>query len=114
MNGNCACGGPLVPIRIGITEKGILQGTVCWKLWCPKCDNSALDYNGNVIYYQMMGSGKYSMDPMDFWVPESVKYQYKQKFVETVLRLADKNKFSLYQFYEMNEIRQAYKTGENK
>lgn len=106
---NCVCGGPLIAVRIGITEKGILKGTMCWKTWCPYCENSATDGEGNIDYYQMLGGGRFTSDPLDFWVPESVKFQYKLKFVKSVLKLANKNKFKGTQFYEMEDIRKVYR-----
>ena len=106
---DCECGGPLIAMRIGITEKGILKGTMCWKMWCPKCERSVTNADGEIVYYQLAGGGRITTDPMNFWVPDSVKYQYKRQFVEAVLRLANKNKDKVLQFYEMSEIREEYK-----
>lgn len=111
---NCICGGPLIPVRINlVNEKKILIDTICWKLWCPKCENSQIDKNGRIIYYQMLGGGKFTTDPIEFWSPESVKFQNKLKFIESVLSLANKNKFEGHQYYTMRDIREQY-IDENK
>lgn len=108
---NCICGGPLVPCRINIMENGVLRGTVCFKLFCPKCRNSQLDSNGKVIYFSYMGDGtkRANYDILNFWVPDEVKYHAKEKFIRTILSMCDN--FTGHQYFTMEQIRNAYREG---
>lgn len=111
MNYNCICKdkGALVPVRIGIVENGILQGTVCFKQWCPSCGNSRLRDNGEVMYYQIKGGGEFEFNRMNFWAPETVPFQAKRQFIDTVLKLADKGRFEGKQYFTMAQIRDAFR-----
>ena len=109
MNYKCVCGGPLVPCRVGIVENNTLQGTVCFKQWCPKCGNSRLTDHGTILYYNIKSDGNFTFDRMNFWVPETVPFQYKNKFIDTVLKLADEGKFEGKQYFSMEQIREAYR-----
>jgi hypothetical protein len=105
----CGCGEGYMPVRIGVTDnEETLLGTVCWKLWCPKCENPYMDHKGNVVYYRLTGNGGATIEPLDFWVPENVQFQHKLKFINAVLKMANENRFKGTQFYSMQEIRKAY------
>ena len=112
MNYRCTCKdvGPLVPVRIGIEENGKLLGTVCFKQWCPKCENSRLTDHGEVLYYNIKTDGNFTFNRMDFWVPETISFQYKKQFIDTVLKLADEGRFKGTQYFTMKQIREAYRT----
>lgn len=109
MNYKCTCkdAGPLVPVRIGIEENGKLLGTVCFKQWCPKCGNSRLTDHGGVFYYTIKSDGSFTTDRMNFWVPESVPYQFKERFINIILSMADN--FKGKQDFTMEQVRQAYR-----
>ena len=109
MNYRCTCkdAGPLVPVRIGIEENGKLLGTVCFKQWCPKCGNSRLTEHGGIFYYTIKSDGSFTTDKMNFWVPESVPYQFKSRFVDIILNMADN--FKGKQYFTMDQVRQAYR-----
>lgn len=109
MNYRCTCKdvGPLIPVRIGIEENGRLIGTVCFKQWCPKCRNSRLTDRGEVLYYSIKSDGKFTTDKLNFWVPESVPYQFKDKFIDTILEMEDR--FKGNQTFTMDQVRQAYR-----
>ena len=109
MSYKCPCGGSLIPVKIGIAEKGIFKGTVCFKQWCPKCRNSKIDLEGKVIYYQLKGNNEFTFDPIEFWAPEQIKFQYKHKFIQAILKLADEHRFEGKQTYTMEQIREAYR-----
>lgn len=105
----CGCGEGYMPVRIGVTDnEERLLGTVCWKLWCPKCENPYMDHKGNIVYYRLTGNGGATIEPLDFWVPENVQFQHKLKFINAVLKMANENRFKGTQFYSMQEIRKAY------
>lgn len=109
MNYKCLCGGPLVPCRIGVVDNGALLGTVCFKQWCPSCGNSRLNDHGEVMYYQIKGGGEFEFDPMKFWAPETVPFQAKARFIDTVLKMASDNRFEGKQYFTMEQIRNAYR-----
>lgn len=109
MNYKCVCGGSLVPCRIGIVENNTFQGTVCFKQWCPSCGNSRLNDAGEVMYYQLKGGGEFEFDRNKFWVPETVPFQAKRQFIDTVLKLADKGRFEGKQYFTMAQIREAFR-----
>lgn len=105
----CLCGGSFVSVPISIVDKGVRQGIICFKLWCPSCGNSRLTDDGQIMYYTIRSDDYFSLDPLQFWVPESVQFNAKRKFLATVLKIADKHKFEGKINLTMNEIRQAYK-----
>lgn len=109
MNYKCQCkdNGPLIPVRIGIEEGGRFVGTVCFKQWCPKCGNSRLTSSGEVLYYNIRTDGKFTTDKMDFWTPETVPYQFKSRFINIILEMADR--FKGKQYFTMEKVRQAYR-----
>lgn len=105
----CVCGGPLVPFRIGIVDNGALLGTVCFKQWCPSCGNSRLTDGGEILYYSIRSDGKFNFDRMNFWAPETVPFQAKRTFIDTVLKMADEGRFEGKQYFAMEQIRNAYR-----
>ena len=109
MSYKCACGGPLVPCRVGIVENNVLQGTVCFKQWCPSCGNSRLTDRGEILYYNIKTDGEFTFDRMNFWVPETVPFQYKARFIDTVLKMAYDTRFEGKQYFTMEQIRNAYR-----
>lgn len=113
MTYKCQCkdNGPLIPVRVAITDNGKMLGTVCFRQWCPKCKNPRLDEHGNILYYQIKSDGSFTTAPLDFWVPETVKFQYKMKFINTVLKIAHDNRFVGKQEISMQQIREAYPRG---
>lgn len=109
MNYKCSCGGPLIPCRIGIEEGGFLTGAVCFKQWCPKCGNSLLIDNGEILYYTIKSDGDFTTDKMNFWVPETVPFQLKNKVIDIILGLAYEGRFKGKQDYSMKQIREVYR-----
>lgn len=105
----CPCGGNLIPVRISVSDKGVMLGTVCFKQWCQKCGNPRMDENGNVLYYRIRTDGFFTTEPMDFWTPTNITYQHKMKFIDSVLKLAEANRFKGKQTFTMQEVRQAFR-----
>ena len=103
---NCACGGSYVPCRIGIVKDGILEGDVCYKLWCPDCGNSYLTSDGSVMYYNIIGN-IFNFDPHKFWCPAGVPLNAKDEFIRCVLSLADR--FKGKQDFTIEQVRNAYR-----
>ena len=107
----CICGGPLISCRIGILDKDVLQGIVCYKQWCAKCGNSRLTDDGKVLYYNIRTDGYFTLDPLQFWTPASVSFADKRDFLRIVLKKADERKFEGKIDLTMDEIRKAYREG---
>ena len=61
------------------------------------------------MYYQIKGSGEFEFDPMNFWAPETVQFQAKRTFIDTVLKMASDNRFEGKQYFTMEQIRNAYR-----
>jgi uncharacterized protein (UPF0261 family) len=61
------------------------------------------------MYYQIKGGGEFEFDPINFWAPETVPFQYKARFIDTVLKMAHNGRFEGKQYFTMSEIRKAFK-----
>lgn len=112
MNYQCTCKdkGSLIPVRVGIVnDDGSLMGTVCFKQWCPKCGNSRLTDDGEILYYNIMSNGSFTLDRMNFWTPETVPFQAKKKFIDLVLKMANEDKFLGKQYFSVKQIRDEWK-----
>ena len=46
---------------------------------------------------------------MKFWAPETVPFQAKARFIDTVLKMASDNRFEGKQYFTMEQIRNAYR-----
>lgn len=109
MQYKCPCGGELIPTRVSVEEDGKMLGTVCYKQWCPKCGNSRMYENGKVMYYKIRTDNRFTFDSLDFWAPTTIPFQHKMKFINSVLKLADENRFKGKLTFTMQEVRNAFR-----
>lgn len=106
----CPCGGNLIPVRISVSDKGVMLGTICYKQWCPKCSNPRMDENGNVLYYRIRTDNRFTTEPIDFWAPPEIPFQHKMKFIDSVLKLAEERRFEGFLGFTMQEVRNAFRS----
>lgn len=106
----CNCGGNLIPVKIAVEDKGKMLGVVCYKQWCDKCENPRMHDDGQTMYYRMRADKGFTFDQLDFWCPPEIPFQHKMKFINSVLKLAEENRFKGKLVFTMEQVRNAFRS----
>lgn len=107
-----ACGGAMVPMRIGIKDcTGKLETTICFKQACRNCGNSRLNNHGGILFYSIRDDGKFNFKRDQFPTPDDIPYHSKKAFLDTVLELVEAEPVSLrsHWIFSRDEIREEYR-----
>lgn len=108
-----ACGGAMVPMRIGIKDcTGKLETTICFKQGCRGCGNSRLTDYGTILFYSIRDDGNFNFNRDQFAIPTDIPYHSKKAFIDTVLALVEAEPVSLRWnwIFSREEIREFYKS----